>query len=225
MKWLWFFVLFLINICVASAESFAYFCEDKKGKKIYFSWDSEKVVVGRSAYYFKDSFLSSFMKDYKDPLKGHMDPNSYNVKQTDKKITLRLIQDTVLLRETSPKGPLLRGENNKLWQDFYKGVYPYIIRYHSIFPVVNQYEFDKEKKQLTLTYEYDFSPRKVTKITFSLSPKGKVQRKSEILSDKEAQKIYKERTKRRSWKYHQCKEKSAKRSFLHNLIDFFFPIW
>ena len=176
----------LILLFAFDARAAWYLCaNEEKTDSISFAHDGEKVVVDHMSFAW-----STWPKNHHDSLTENLKGGSYNLKKNEDKITLRYVQDTARRSIGLPSGEIVKDEN-QVWYDMYDGKHEFIDVYHGIFPVVHELVFDLNSPNLTLTYFYDFSPRKVSKRrwTFDKEPKmGEeelIDRKSEIFKKRE----------------------------------------
>ncbi len=176
----------LILLFAFDARAAWYLCaNEEKTNHISFGHDGGKVVVDHMSFAW-----STWSKNHHDSLTENMPGGSYNLKKNEDKITLRYIQDRAGRSIGLPSGEIVKDEK-EVWYDMYDGKYEFIDVYHRIFPVVEELVFDLNSPSLTLTYFYDFSPRKVSKRrwTFDNEPKmgeeEPVDKKSEIFKKRE----------------------------------------
>ena len=209
-----FFIPFIFSI---SCTQKSFVCwNEKKTQALAFSFNETMGYVT-----VKDIRRYSTLTSRKKPLKSHMPGGTHTLEMNKDFITLKVIQDTVLIKTRIPSGKFIKNPTE------IKTEYDYLNqkRYHAIYPIIHKYFFDKKLLKLSLSYLPLSKPRSAieqefiqNKKTNDLHPK-----KRRELTPEELLLIFPPHEKTKTYIYPRCeKEKTySPKGILRSILKYF----
>ena len=212
MKAVCLFLLFFISF-VSCTEQESFLCWNAdRSQAISFSYDG---LMGSVTV--EDIHTFHQIRSIKGSFSADMKGGTHFLKMGDDQIILRYIQDTVYVKIQLPSGVFLADsekiQNREDWLNQ--------TRYHSVYPVVWQYRFDKKTKQLSFSSFPLSKPRSSIKQKFNYKREDNqiYPYKVKDLTHKESSTVFKLHERKYEKNYPNCDDESlSAKSFIRKIL-------
>lgn len=195
------FTLFLYTFSISCTQKSFLCWNEQKTEAMAFAFDEISNYVT-----IRDIHRYSNLNSSKEPLQSHIPRGTHRLQMNPNSITLEVIQDTASSKIQLPSGKFTNSHTEfESEEEYLKQT-----RYHSVYPVIHKYIFDKELSKLSLSYSRLPKPRSAIaqKYIYDKTADEYFLEKVKDLTDKEFSTIFPAHEKSKTYMYPNCKEES-----------------